>query len=77
MAKEFHITFVQDEDYTKEGQLERIHELLIGNQDYINSNIIYNIDEEPSLCIFLKDLADENKALERLEKIIKMLLFAK
>lgn len=48
-----------------------LHDTLVGNQDYINNNIILNIDDPTAVCITIFPECNIDAVPESFEKLLK------
>lgn len=52
-------------------QIEGIHKMLVGTQDYIDSNVAYNIDGPiPTLMVDISEIKEPEVIKDKLHKII-------
>ena len=74
MATKFIFEFVSEKELSYEDTLEPVHNILAGNQDYIDNNVVYGIDKTPTITVFLGNLAAKEDTHERLKKVLDSII---
>lgn len=74
MAKQFHFVFVSSKSTDLEKDLLAVHDILAGNQDYIDSNIVYNTDDFPTIYVLPEHLTQKSDSIERLQTVMRTII---